>query len=181
MHFGLGVAFAPLSQIRTFGRGTAGYSTIGNARTPASSQRLRSVSQGSLTSATLNPIYSPRGSPESPQFQTPNKADLSLSPWPRARSEAGNVEIHSPLGTVNFSSPDRELPTQAHQPCPLTLALQACAARSEFSSSASNHCRSSSSDDGLPGVVHACTSIEILSRNGQPLLSGADEYCTRVW
>ena len=86
------------------------YSQVG-ARTPTSSQRPWSVSQGSLISATLNPTYSLRGSPESPQFLTPTGADLSLSPWPRARSVAGNFEAHSPLGNLRFSSPDRQPPT----------------------------------------------------------------------
>ena len=95
------------------------YSTAGCIST----QQIRSDSQGSLISAAINPTFSPQGSPESPQFQTPTEADRSLSPWPRARSVASNFEAHSPLGNLHFSSPDRQPLPQVAQPCPLRLAL----------------------------------------------------------
>ena len=39
----------------------------------------------------------------------------------------------------------------------------------------------SSSDDDLPRVIHAYATLEMQSRNGQPLLSGTIEEYTRFW
>ena len=94
------------------------YSLVGS-RTPSASQRARSASQGSLISAAVNPTFSARGSPKSPQFQTPSEADLLLSPWPRARSKAGNRDVHSPAGSMILASPVRQVLPLAAAPCPL--------------------------------------------------------------
>ena len=153
------------------------YSLVGT-RTP-STLRSRSASQGSLIPAAANPTFSPSGSPDSPQFRTPTEADLSLSPWPRARSEAGNFDAHSPVGSMNFFPPDRQVPPLAPPPCPVNQLFAAYAIRP-----AVNNCldfTSSDDDDDLPRDIHAHAALEMNSRNGQPLLSGTSEDYTRSW
>ena len=179
-HYELSPAIAPLSSHRTFGRGTACLFQCWISRTPFSSKLVQSASQGSLISAAINPTFSPRGSPESPQFQTLTEADLLLSPWPRAHSEAGNFEAHSQLGNLHFLFPDRQAPSQVKPPCPLRLALAAFSALPKILSP--DCCiDGSSSDDDLPNVIHAYTSVEMFSRNKQPMLPGNNEDLTRVW
>ena len=65
-------------------------------------------------------------------------------------------------------------------PCPLRLALAAYAALPKILSPAS-YFDGSSSDDDLPNVIHAYTSVEMFSRIGQPLLSSNNEDMIRVW
>ena len=72
---------------------------------------------------------------------------------------------------LRFLSPDRQESPQVEPSCPLRLARAAYAARPKILSLAI-YFEGGSSDDDLPNVIDACTSVEMLSRNGQPLLPG---------
>ena len=82
----------------------------GGARTPASTQRPRSASQGSMISAAVNPTFSQRGSPESPQFLTSTEADFSPFPWPRPQV----VNFNPLYDDIEGSSSDDDLPYVGH-------------------------------------------------------------------